>query len=428
MADRRLAPERGRPAPWALLLLCWVVGINLRTVILGVAPVLPLIQRDLRLTNTLVGLLSALPVLCMGLLAVPAARLTARLGGRSAVAVGLGLLAAGACLRAAPPTILTLFAFTAVLSIGITIAQTTLPVLVLQWFPDRIGLASAVYSNGLVIGETLAVAITAPVLLPAFGPDAWPATFWLWSLPVALVLVLWLLYAPAAPPLDRAPSRGASSDAALARPPRVASPPVPAWRLGLLLGSGSLVYFGMNAWIPLFDQAVGRGAATATTLGVLNASQLPVSLLVAVVARHVVGRRWPFVVAGGVVFGALVAWLWAPAATGPLWAGLLGASSAFVFVLGLALPPLVADKAHVARLTGATLSLGYSTAFVGPLLGGGLWDLVRAQPAIAFVPVACAALLLVTLGASLPAIHLPAAPEVVRVGQVPRDDAPARVP
>jgi CP family cyanate transporter-like MFS transporter len=393
---------------WLTLLLCWVVGINLRTVILGVPPVLPLIQHDLRLSNTLIGLLSSLPVLCMGVLAIPAARLAARLGGRVAVALGLGLLAAGAFLRAVPATALAVFGFTLVLSIGITIAQTTLPVLVRQWFPERIGLASAVYSNGLVIGETLAVAVTGPVFLRGFGADAWPATFLLWSLPVALVLGCWLVFAPPAPPLGfaAAPTASASAPGEIPATGVRAETPLPAWHLGLLLGSGSLIYFGMNAWIPLFDQAVGRAGTTAVTLAALNAAQLPMSLVLTVAARRLIGRRWPFVTAGVLVLLALGAWLWAPAASGPVWAGLLGAASSFVFVIGLALPPLVAGKEHVARLTGATLSIGYTTAFVGPLLGGGLWDLVHRQPAIVFAPVACAALLLIVLGSTLPAVRL----------------------
>src|SRR5579863_7700865 len=92
MRDQRTPRPHASPRVWALLLLCWLVGINLRTVILGVPPVLPLIQHDLKLDNTLIGLLTALPVLCMGVLAFPAAGLAARVGGRVAVALGLGLL------------------------------------------------------------------------------------------------------------------------------------------------------------------------------------------------------------------------------------------------------------------------------------------------------------------------------------------------
>lgn len=385
---------------WLLLALCWVVGVNLRTVILAVPPVLPLIQHDLHLTYTATGLIGSIPVLCMGLLAWPSALLIARIGGRTAVALGLGVVAAGALLRAIPPVAPTLFTFTVVLSLGITLAQTAMPILVRQWFPARIGLASTVYSNGLVVGEAVAVAITGPVLLARFGADAWPATFSVWAGVVAAALGLWLWLAPSSPPLgfhgsSATPPATGASDAQPRRGPRVRG-----WHLGVLLGSGSLAYFAANTWIPGYDQALGRGTTTAA-LAALNAAQLPVSLAVAIFAQRITGRRWPFVLAGVAVLVGLGGWLWAPASSGPVWAAVLGGGSSAVFILGTALPSLMAPPGQVARLTGTTLGIGYSLAFVGPLLGGKLLDLTHV-PALAFAPVAAAGALTMALGAMLP--------------------------
>src|SRR5262249_27697227 len=132
-----------------------LVGINLRTVILGVPPVLPLVQHDLDLSYTATGLLTALPVVGMGGLALPPGPLAGRVGGRASVALGLALLAAGAGLRAALPAALPLFLCTALLSVGIAVAQTAVPVLVRQWFPRQIGLVSALYTDGLIVGEAV---------------------------------------------------------------------------------------------------------------------------------------------------------------------------------------------------------------------------------------------------------------------------------
>jgi CP family cyanate transporter-like MFS transporter len=84
--------------PWRTIIVCallTLVGINLRTVILAVPPVLPLIQHDLGLSYTATGLLTALPVLVLGCVAWPSGLLAERIGPRSCVTLGLALLAAG---------------------------------------------------------------------------------------------------------------------------------------------------------------------------------------------------------------------------------------------------------------------------------------------------------------------------------------------
>ena len=168
-----------------------------------------------------------------------------------------------------------------------------------------------------------------------------------------------------------------------------------------MLGAGSLIYFGMNGWIASYNQAIHHADLTPAALAILNVAQLPSSLGVTLFAQRLAGRRWPFIAAGVVCTVAIAAWVFTPAPLELFWAALLGGSSALVFTLGIALPPLLAKPDEVARLTGTTISLTYAVAFVGPLIGGQLWDIFH-LPAIAFLPVALASILLIVLGMLLP--------------------------
>ena len=385
---------------YALLLF---VGINLRSVILAVPPVLPLIKNDLDLSYTATGLLTSMPILIMGATAWSSGLLVERIGGRNAVTWGLLLLAGGSLLRALLPGALPLFFFTVLLSLGIALTQTTIPVLVRRWFPTHIGLATALFTDGLIIGETLGAGATVPVMLGFLGKDAWTATFIFWGVPVIVLLVLWLWLAPPAPPQpfispssrETATGSGEVSSAS----PKGTS--VSTLHLGFLLGSGSLIYFAMNSWIASYNSAIHHANLTPLALTILNAAQIPSSLLITFFAQRITGRRWPFILAGCVCIIAMTGWIFTPASLEYLWAALLGASSALVFTLALALPALLAAPGKIARLTGATLSIGYSTAFIGPFIGGGLWDLFN-LPALAFLPVFLASILLIFLGTFLP--------------------------
>jgi CP family cyanate transporter-like MFS transporter len=391
----------GRGRTLLVFALIVFVGVNLRSVILAIPPVLPLIQRDLRLSYTATGLLTSLPLLLMCAFALPAGLLAGRFGGRRTVAMGLALLAGGALLRGLWPAALPLYLFTVALGAGITLAQTSVPVLARQWFPTRIGLVAALFSDGLILGETLAAAFTLPLMASFFGVDGWPGVLLLWSIPTVLALALWLIFAPPAAATQPARSAAASTAALSTQQEAPARRRVSALHLGILLGAGSLVYFGMNAWIPPYNQAIGAEDATPLALGVLNAIQLPVGLLVTVFAQRLVGRRWPFVAAGVLCLVAILGLVSTPIEWQPFWAACLGGGSSFVFALGIGLPALLFDRSSVARLTGVTLTLSYGVAFLGPLLGGAFWDMAH-RPQFAFIPIGLAGLLLIVLGAALP--------------------------
>lgn len=409
-------------SPWRVIVvstLVTLVGFNLRTVILAVPPVLPLIQHDLGLSYTATGVLTALPILVLGCCAWPAGLLVGRIGGRRCVTIGLILLSVGTFLRVLWPSIITLYCFTILLSLGITIAQTAVPVLARRWFPRHIGMVAALFSDGLIIGEAVGAGITVPIMGQFLGNDAWAETFVVWTIPIVIVLVLWFLFAPPEyihpeTPVSASHSsidlddvqmgdgrvvQGGERDKSVPTVPKKAR--VNALHLGILLGGGSLIYFNMNSWIAVYNQATHQAGMTSLALGVLNVAQLPVSLGVTFFAQWLAGRRSPFIIAGIICGIAITGWVFTPAALEPWWAALLGGSSALVFTLGIALPPLLASQNEVARLTGITLSLNYCVAFIGPLLGGQLWDRLHI-PALAFFPVLLASISLIVLSLFLP--------------------------
>lgn len=371
--------------------------------LLGVPPTLPALHHALSLTYGQAGLLTALPVLVLAVGAVPGALVLGRLGARQGVAIGLALVGAGAALRSAAPMALTLFAFTVVMAAGIAIAQPALPALVQHWFPDRIGRATGIYSNGLLVGEVVAAVITLPIFLERLALG-WRGALAAWAVPAAACLVLWLRFAPAA--------RRASAESVDRWLPDLRSGR--AWRLSLLMGSASVIYFGMNTWIPDTLAARGSGGTITAALGLLNFMQLPVSAGLAVAGDALVGRRWPYVFAGLLGAAGVVGYLTAPPASAPLWTGMLGVGSSLIFVLNLGLPPLLASPREVASVSAFMFAIGYACAFFGPSVGGLAWDASGVWQ-LTLLPIGLACLTTIGLGATLPRIRTePARPEAFR--------------
>jgi MFS transporter, CP family, cyanate transporter len=373
---------------WRLLLL-WLAGISLRITVLAIPPVIPAIHDDMALNEKAVGTLTSLPVLLLAAAAVLGSLVIHRLGARRALVIGLWIVALAGAGRGAGPSVGVLFAMTFAMGCGISICQPALPSLVAQWFKRRIGLATASYSNGLLVGEMVAAGLMLPVVLPLLG-GSWELGLAFWSLPVAATALLVVWFTEHRQPAEARRSGQWWPDWQVWQ----------TWHLGLLLGLGQIAYWIPNAFIPDYLRAAGRPELIAASLTSLNAAQIPASLLVAALSRHLVQKRWPMIVDGALIIVGAVGLI----ATGPdlavYWAGLLGFSGAFIFVLNLALPPLLAQADDVHRLSAGIFSISYTCAFIGPLIGGAIWD-ASGSPATAFLPAIAGAAMMCWLAATV---------------------------
>jgi CP family cyanate transporter-like MFS transporter len=368
------------------LLLLWLAGVALRLTILSVPPVIPLIHDDLHLSETQVGVLSGLPMVLFAGAAVAGSLLVARLGALTTLIAGLALCAVGSAVRGVGPSVATLYFGTVVTAFGISVMQPTLAPLVRAWAPQRVGFATAVYTNGLLIGEILPAALSIPLVLPMLQ-QSWQWSFVFWAVPVALIAAIILAWAP--------PTPAAAPVAASRRwVPDFSSPLL--WRIGLLLGSVNATYFAMNGFLPDYLTHTGRPDLINAALTALNLGQLPASFLLLASADRMVRTPWSYLLCAIICLISMLAvvvlgGVWIVLGTA-VWA----CAGAAVLVLVLALPPLIAPPEDVHRLTAGIFTISYSCAVVVPIISGALWDATGSTLA-PFVPILFCAIMMVGL-------------------------------
>lgn len=350
------------------LALLWLAGLSLRCTLLAVPPLLAVIHAQLQLDEKEVGLLTALPILLLAGAAALGALIVHFLGSRRALLLGLAAIGLAGAARGLGPAVAVLFGMTFVMGCGVAVCQPALPSLVAEWFPRQVGLATAIYINGLLVGEMLAAGLTGSVLAPLLG-GSWELALAVWSLPVVFTIALIARVrrtdAPSHSPLPGGKPAGRWW-------PDWQEPQT--WRLGLLLGLAQIAYWVPNAFLSDFLKAAGRPDQITPALTALNAAQVPASILVALLPGLLVQKRWPLLVDGSLILiGGVGLVLTGPSLT-PIWAGLLGFSGALALVLNLALPPLLAEPRDVHRLSAGIFSISYACAFLGPVVGGALWD------------------------------------------------------
>jgi MFS transporter, CP family, cyanate transporter len=371
--------------------------MSMRVTILAVPPVIPLIHDDLHLSEAQVGFLVSLPSLVFALAAVPGSLLVQRLGTFLTLTVGMAVTAVAGAARGGAVDVWTLFAATFVMGFGVAIMQPALPALVREWLPQRIALGAATSTNGLVMGGTLAPALTVPLVLPLTG-NSWRLDFVVWAAPALATLLAFLLLAP----------RGTGT-APLESPtdrrwwPDWKNPLV--WLLGLTFGANNAIFYGTNAFVPDYLVGHGRADLIGPALACLNGAQLVATLMLIPVANQV--QRWrslPYLIFGPISFASALGLVFADGVWIVVSAATIGFSTAITFAVLLALPPMLSKPGDVHRTAAGMFTISYSCAVIIPTLSGGVWDLTGVAWSV-FVILAACAMAQTILGVALSRYH-----------------------
>ena len=362
--------QRSAPVVLSLLGLAWLAALNGRGPTLSLGPLLPLVQHDLGMASSVAGFATSLPVILMGLMALPGGLLVDRAGPGTALAVALFAIGLGGWARAFVSGPAGFLGATLVLGSGVAAMQAALPAVARAALPERPGLATAVYFNGLTLGVFAGTALV-PVLLAWSGQAGWRGVFGFWG---AYGLACGALWAAASREVAHAQAGSRSTGGVLADIRA-------AWQLPgfpatvVAFGAQSAVFYAFVGWLP--SELVRQGWAVPQTSG--PAAMVAAGALAAgfgtPALTDLVGRRAVLLGAGLVTTLAVAGVLVAPSQAAWLWAFLAGFGTTVAFGAALAVPAEVSPPERVGSTAGTLLTLGYVLSSLGPLPVGILLDL-----------------------------------------------------
>jgi CP family cyanate transporter-like MFS transporter len=331
-----------------------------------VSAVLGTIQQDLGLSGAVSGLLTTIPVLCMGVFALSGAWITERIGAERGVLWSVILIGIATAGRLAGEELVILFTATFFVGIGIAVAQSQLPTIVKGHFSQRVALVTGLYTLGINAGAALAAEATA--LLKGLLDGFWPGALASWSILAVVAVAFWL------PLVSR--TRASEGTDAVSVSTSLPWRSHRAWLVSLFFGAQSCIYYSCLMWLaPLYaDHGLGEGQA-ATLLTVFTLVQLPASVFIPTLADRSEDRRpWLALTLTFNIFGlATVALI--PLAAPWAWAVALGIGTGGLFPLALTLPvDNATDAGEASQLTAMAFFVGYILSALGPLVTGVLHD------------------------------------------------------
>ncbi len=381
------AADRHHGLTLAAGLVCiMLIALNLRPAIVSIGPLLPAIRQEFHLSHTQASLLTTIPDLLMGALALPTPWLARRFGRDRVVLAALVLLLIATGGRILSGSTAALLFSTVAVGAGIAIAGALIGGFIKQAFPDRAAFVMGIFAAALAVGATLAAGISGPL---SDLTGSWRGGIGFWALLGIPGIAAWI----------HVEDRLSASQSEGAREPRRNALPITnpkAWAIALFSAANNFLYYGVVSWVaPLYRE---RGVDVRTA-GLILASFTGTFIIANPIAgtfsrqpdRRALLAGFSAIAIVGLLVLAIAPNL-APFVAMPVISFGIGGG----FVLSMTLPLDNAYDVDEANAWSAfVMTIAYLVAATGPLLVGGLRDITGGFGASLWLLVAVAFAMLV---------------------------------
>ncbi|BAK73055.1 MAG: CynX/NimT family MFS transporter [Arcobacter sp.] len=347
------------------------VSFNLRAPITSVGPVIDLIQIKYNLNSSMAGFITTLPLLAFAIISPFVAKLNHKFGHGLTMFFGLLLIILGELIRSYTD-IYGLFIGTAFIGIGIAIGNVLIPSVIKHKFKKNVGNVLSIYITSMCIFAALGSGLSIP-MTEIWG---WNTSLAIWTILTVFTLLIWL------PQLKKSGEYNNSDDLKIEEKMKSKSiwkSPL-AWWVTLYMGTQSLLFYTLIAWIPsilLYKDFDAHFAGMMLLL--FQLISLPATLLVPAIADKIRHQKLIATIITLIYLVGMVIFLFAISKSSViismifLGLGMGGTISLAIGFISLRTPH--AKKA--AELSGMSQSAGYLLAAVGPILIGFIYDLSK---------------------------------------------------
>lgn len=353
---------KSRFAGILLVLGILLIAANLRATFTGIAPVLEQIINHFGLSASQAGFLTTLPLIAFAVVSPMAATLAKQQGLERTLFVALLFIFAGVAARVINTSAM-LFVGTAIIGVGIAIANVLLPSLIKRDFPAKVALMTSAYV--LTMGVVSGGFSTLVFPLSQLNGLGWQLALGSSALITLASIIVWMSQlSKHTKPASIAQHTDTSKSVWRY---------LLAWQITLLLGLNSFLNYIIITWLPSILTETGHSATQAGAYhGAFQiATALPGLILIPLLAKLKDQSALSFILAMLSALSAL-GLLYMPSFAF-VWTLMLGFCSGACFILGLSFISLRTDDSQqAASLSGMSQSVGYLLAAIGPMLAGAL--------------------------------------------------------
>lgn len=336
-----------------------LIAANLRPVFSSVSVLLPEIIEATGMSGVAAGILTTLPVVCLGVFAPFAPRLAQRFGAEKVLLFVLVVLTLGTAIRGIGNSA-SLYIGATLAGAAIATGNVLLPGVVKRDFPKTAAIMTGLYTMALCGGAAAAAGFTIPIEHMLGG--SWNLALAFWALPAALVLALWL------PQALRAKHNVAHSGFQVIGLWKDKL----AWQVTLFMGLQSSMAYVVFGWLAPILREQGLSA---TVAGGLVSFSIMVQVVTCLAIPSIAVRQKSQSLLNVVLCMSaalpLIGFLYLPQWSFWLLAIIQGFGQGGLIAAAMMVIVLRSPDSHTAaHLSGMAQCIGYTLASIGPLVVG----------------------------------------------------------
>jgi len=342
-----------------LIFSIFSIAINMRPAITSIGPMLETIREQLSLSNAQVSLLTAVPVICMGIFATLAPLLNRKFGLLRTMAVMITLIGVMTALRGFISGFIVLVVTAFIIGIAIAVVGPLLSAMIKQYFPDKAASVIGIYSFGMGVGSAASAGLTA-VFFDTTGSYFFALS--IWSILALIGLGAWFLAMKGQMEGPQINSVKAKSQRNKMNSPWKSRK---AWLFLLFFGLQSSAFFSIITWLAPIATSSGLTLLQAgTLLSIMTTVQIFFNILLPLLMERFPARKfWLLLI---LVAGMLAVVLFWTGVHSLMWVGafIMGIPLGGLFPIALLLPLDETETAEEASSWTAMMQTG------GFIIGG----------------------------------------------------------
>lgn len=344
------------------------LAINLRPALSSIGPLMDDIGRALNLSDSLLGLLTTLPLLAFGFISTITPYFTKKFGLGKTLLASMALLTLGILIRSTAG-VFGLYFGTVLLGVAIAFGNVLIPAITKNNFSNKAGLVTSLHSATMSLGAALAAGLSVPLARDL--NLGWRGSLSVWAVLSLMAFFIWI------PQIRKVKST--KSTRGLREAMKNLSGSRLVWQIAIFMGLQSLAFYVILAWLPSILIDFGYDAefggwmlSLSQATGILGALTIPIWAASRKDQRKVVA----FLIFFEVI--SLIGLMLPTFIPIYIWISILGFVLGGAFSLALLLIVLRApDSETAAELSGIVQSIGYFLAAIGPFIVGLIQDFTQ---------------------------------------------------